>query len=195
MTETGVVALVGVLATLISGLGAAWLTNRSSRQRDIDQRMSLMQAEIRGLIVNTLVAARGWAGAVAGISTALAGATSKEQFQSQLTDLLTNSKPGKDFDLYGPELHTRLTEARLRIADGALADSVDEMNTVMLSWWDEVITPMREDLTSEHPSLFDRVQLSSQYVKRYSAALRTLEETARVELPHLGRVSPRGRVH
>lgn len=195
MTETGIVALVGVVATLLSGLGAAWLTNRSARQRDLDQRASVMQGEIRGLIVGILMAARGWGGATAGISTGLALSTSKEQFSKNLLDLLNDSTSGKDFIRYGDELQTKLTDAKLLVPGGPLAEVIDAMNAAMLEWWNAVLSPMQDNLASTSPNQHVRMKLATVHSEEWQALIRTLEETARVEIPRLdlSRVESRGR--
>ncbi len=186
MSETGIVALVGVVATLLSGLGAAWLTNRSARQRDLDQRASVLQGEIRGLIVGILMAARGWGGATAGIATGLALSTSKEQFSKNLLDLLNNSTSGKDFTRYGDDLQTKLTDAKLLVFEGPLAGVIDAMNTAMLEWWNAVLSPMQDDLKSASPSQRVRMNLANTHSGDWQALIRTLEETARVEIPRMG---------
>lgn len=185
MTETGIVALVGVVTTLLSGLGAAWLTNRSARQRDLDQRASLLQGEIRALIVGILMTARGWGGSTAGLATGLALSTSKEQFSKNLLDLLNNSTSGKDFTRYGDELQTKLTDAKLLLAEGPLADVIDAMNAAMLRWWNEVLSPMQDNLMSTSPSQQARLKLATAHSEDWQALIRTLEETARIEIPRL----------
>lgn len=193
MTETGIVALVGVVATLLSGLGAAWLTNRSARQRDLDQRASVVRGELRGLIVSILMAARGWGGATAGMATGLALSTSKEQFSKNLLDLLNNSNSGKDFTRYGDELQTRLTDAKLLVPAGPLAEVIDAMNAAMLGWWNAVLSPMQDNLGSTSPNQQVRVKLATAHSDDWQALIRTLEETARIEIPRmdLARVDPR----
>jgi hypothetical protein len=185
MTETGIVALVGVAATLLSGLGAAWLTNRSARQRELEQRASLLQAEVRALIVEILVAARGLGEASAGISAGLAVMSSKEKFQKMLVELLNDSNSGKDFARYGEDLHTRLTDAQLRLTAGPVRDAVDAMTGLMLRWWEEVITPISEDFQGEHPSADRRMRISSRYTEQWAAMIRTVERTAQLELPKI----------
>lgn len=195
MTETGIVALVGVAATLLSGLGAAWLTNRSTRQRDLDHRASLVQAEIRALIVEILMAARKWGGAIGGIGGALAFSTSRQDFQRAFPRYL--SEPGSDFQQAGDRLQQGLTDAKLRIEEGPLADVIEAMSNVMLRWWDDVLEEMSRDLDGEHPLVDRRLELSATYVKQWSDLVRTLEETARFELPRIDTPvnSRRERVH
>lgn len=185
MTETGVVALVGVTATLLSGLGAAWLTNRSTRQRDLDRRAALEQAEIRALIVSALMAARRWGGTIGGIGGALAFAESKQNFQRAFPEYLTSAGSGAEFQDSGDELHRALTEAKLRLEAGALAEAVDAMYALMLRWWQDVLEAMSVDIESESPSVQHRLDLSARYMKQWSDMVTTLEEAARVELPRL----------
>lgn len=185
MTETGIVALVGVVATLLSGLGAAWLTNRSGRQRDLDQRAALLQGEIRALIVGILMTARGWGGATAGIATGLALSTSKEQFSKNLLDLLNNSTSGKDFARYGDDLQTKLTDAKLLLPEGPLVGVIDTMNAAMLAWWNDVLSPMQDNLTSASSNQQTRMKLGTVHSEDWQALIRTLEETARIEIPRL----------
>lgn len=185
MTETGIVALVGVVATLLSGLGAAWLTNRSGRQRDLDQRAAVLQGEIRALVVGILTAARGWGGSTTGLATGLALSTSKEQFSKSLLDLLNNSTSGKDFTRYGDDLQTKLTDAKLLVAEGPLADVIDAMNTAMLEWWNDVLSPMQDNLTSASPNQQARLQLATAHSEDWQSLIRSLEKTARIEIPRL----------
>ncbi|WDH77905.1 hypothetical protein PTQ19_10265 [Microbacterium esteraromaticum] len=185
MTETGIVALVGVAATLLSGLGAAWLTNRSARQRDLDQRSMTLQREIRTLVVGVLIAARGWGGATTGLSTGLSLSKSKEQFSKNLLDLLDNSTSGEDFQRFGDDLHAKLTDLQLLVADGSLAEVVDEMNDKMLKFWEEVLSPMSANLSGAHPDQAIRMKLASEFTDAWLALIRRLEETARKEIPRI----------
>jgi hypothetical protein len=178
MSETAIVALVGVLATLVSGLGAAWLTNRSARKRDLDQRIATARSETRSLLVNTIVAAREWSGDVISVSARLAPVPEASAFRVTMDILLSES----DLNTHGPALILRLTEAKLSIASGPLSDAIDEMSVVRVRWWADVITPMLEDLEGPRPEFTKRAQISEAYAVRLERAVENLERRARDEL-------------
>lgn len=195
MTETGIVALVGVAATLLSGFGATWLANRSARQRDRDRRSESEAAEIRDLIVRILVAARGWSGASTGVSTGVAVATSKREFDELLgnlmdnskpgiVDLMNNSTPGNDYTRFDAELRAGLVEAKIRLPDGPLARRIDEMDSLLQDWVD-IVQSMSSTLESEDGSVDQRKAISVSYSNQWRGMIAALEGTARAELPKL----------
>lgn len=182
MTETGIVALVGFAATLLSGLGASWLTNRSARQRDLDARSALAKAELRGAVVQTLIAGREWCGSAIGVMTGLARVEDANQLHPTLRDLMANSQAGKDFSAHGPILIAQLTDTQLRVGDGPLSDALQELKRLRESWWIEVVEPLSSTLRSADPSFDARARIIDRYSTHLEVAIKRIEHQARADL-------------
>lgn len=178
MSETAIIALIGVVATLISGLGSAWLTNRSNLQREKLRSEEERQDYVREVVVKTIVAARGFGGAITGISMMLSVQTTKSTFEKALTEMLNTSDSGREFIEHGAELRLRLTEAKLLVSDREIGAALDHVSSRQQAWFTDVITPMKENLSSTEPDVARRMTMWSKYSDSYTAAIQALESTA-----------------
>lgn len=192
MSETGIVALAGVIATLISGLGSAWLTNRNNSQREATRAAAEQKDYIRELVVRTIVAARGFGGAITGISMMLATRVSLDAFDRALPEMLNNSDSGVQFVTHGEELRMRLTEAKLLVADPQLMAGLDALLERHQAWMTEAVGGMKDHLKQDPDDIVPRMALWSAYSSSYTKSIDQLEAIASERLrPESPRVSHR----
>ena len=76
MTETGLVALVGVLGTLVGTIGGAWIARRAALEQLRSQRYGEATDAARAVIVRLIIAGRQWRDSLIGITFELAQAES-----------------------------------------------------------------------------------------------------------------------
>ena len=76
MTETGLVALVGVLGTLVGTIGGAWIARRAALEQLRSQRYGEATDAARAVVVRLIIAGRQWRDSIIGITFELAEAES-----------------------------------------------------------------------------------------------------------------------
>ncbi|MEH6782191.1 MAG: hypothetical protein V7618_11590 [Rhodoglobus sp.] len=179
MSETGIVALAGVIATLFSGLGATWLTNRHATQRDAIRLRTEAQSVARKLIVDTLVEAREWNHRAMSASMVSAAADSLSVVDDFLQKEFSESETGRGLAQHGAALKRSLTEAQLLIADKPLSESLERLRSLHEDWWSLTIDPIRENFKSATPDKVERVRIWYHYDKKFTAAISDLETASR----------------
>lgn len=182
MSETVVVAVVGVLGTIISGLGAALVANRHSATQERLARRHELQDTARSVIVTVLVEARDWYSAASSVSMVVASASDLVRVDHFLDTGLSESESGHNLRVHKAAFERAATEANLLIADPKLSAAVSALLALHQGWFEAVITPVREDFEQGQHDKVERLRHWIAYDAKFSYGLAALERIATVAI-------------
>ncbi|MCB8043655.1 hypothetical protein ABTZ44_07595 [Microbacterium oxydans] len=155
MTETGIVALVGIVATLGGTLVATILANRHATKQTHAERTFALQDSLRALVVTALLEARAWHSSAQTVGMVSAAADSVQQVDNYLKTDYIDSWVGTQMRDRGEALTRAITELRILLAESPLRSALIAVESLHTNWWREVLDPIR-DLHKEGQA--DKVQ-------------------------------------
>lgn len=178
MSETSVIALAGIAATLLGGLGATLLANAHARRLDHVRRASALQDAARALVVTIIVEGRALKNEVVGLGTVLAHGADIQKNEHYLNAMLEEGSGVKDnISVHYDALKRAIVEGRLLSNDVPLKVALEDLDERM-DFWSQVIQPQREALRTGFTDPAGLLTPVQRWEASFGSGLRAVEEIA-----------------
>ncbi|GGD33177.1 hypothetical protein GCM10010915_11970 [Microbacterium faecale] len=177
MTETVIVALIGVGGTLLGAFGGGHLANRHANKQLDARRQFEVHDAARSIVVTTLVAARAWRAAASGASMVVAAGEDRSVIDKYMRDDFFDSYSGQQIREHGAAFDRAVTEAKLLISNAPLREEIDSLQQLQTGWWGQVLDPSFE-LRKEGADKVERLRPWIRFNARFDRALAQVEATA-----------------
>lgn len=183
MTETGLIALVGIVGTLLGTIGGAWISRRSTLDQMRTQRFHETQDAARATIVRLIVAGRQWRDSIVGVSIDLAVADSVEESEQLRVTLIPVDPHSSDPVTRGRvELRDALAEAEILSWSDDLDAAIARLGALHPRWWNEVILTNESSIGAGEESVDIRVTRIDEFDDEVLACLADVVHLARTSL-------------
>ena len=180
MTETGLVALVGVLGTLVGTIGGAWIARRAALEQLRSQRYGEATDAARAVIVRLIIAGRQWRDSLIGITFELAQAESLADSEAlRLASIGTDPHSGDAVTRGRIALGDALAGAQILAWSDELDAAIERVAELPPRWWNEVIMVNEASIGSDE-TVADREDRADRFDDEIIARLHDVVQLARV---------------
>jgi hypothetical protein len=184
VTETGIIAVVGIaatfLGTVLSGLGGAWLANNHAKNQELARRSFEVQAAARSLVVTILIEGRALREQVFAVGATLATTLGDPEADERYLNRILTQDDGMGGAINGHDKRLRraLTEALLLVRDDSLRQALLTFQE-RLPWYGEITGMYRgmRDMGIADETVL--MQPTMKWASQFDLARESIEELSR----------------